>query len=164
MQIFPFITSQYNKKVNEIKNMMLKATKQVTKIRKRDGRIVDFDSERIVHAVRKAGEATGEFGEETARQLTLRVLGIAQETIDGDVPTVEQIQDIVEEVLLASTYRKTAKGYILYRDQHTKMREIATKDSVKVASKSVAKDAAKQAAKTTAKEPAKKAAKLTAKK
>ena len=110
--------------------MMLKATKQVTKIRKRDGRIVDFDSERIAQAIRKAGEATGEFGEETARQLTLRVLGIAQETIDGDVPTVEQVQDIVEEVLLASTYRKTAKGYILYRDQHSKMREIATKDSV----------------------------------
>ena len=61
--------------------------------------------------------------------MTLRVLNLAQQTING-IPTVEQIQDIVEEILLTSPYRRTAKAYILYREQHAKIREIAAKASV----------------------------------
>ncbi len=97
-----------------------------TKIRKRDGRIVGFDAEKITDAIAKAGKATGEFDRETAKKLTLRVLNLAQQLIHG-IPTVEEIQDIVEEVLLTSPYRKTAKAYILYREQHAKIREIAAK-------------------------------------
>ena len=97
-----------------------------TKIRKRDGRIVGFDAEKITDAIAKAGKATGEFNRETAKKLTLKVLNLAQQLIHG-IPTVEEIQDIVEEVLLTSPYRKTAKAYILYREQHAKIREIATK-------------------------------------
>lgn len=97
------------------------------KIRKRDGRIVDFDSERITRAIGKAGEATGEFGEDTARKLTLRVLNLAQQTIRDRIPTVEEIQDIVEEILIASPYKKTAKAYVIYREQHTRIREIVSK-------------------------------------
>ena len=100
-----------------------------TKIRKRDGRIVEFDAEKITNAIAKAGKATGEFGRETAKKLTLRVLNLAQQLIHG-IPTVEEIQDIVEEVLLTSPYRKTAKAYILYREQHAKIREIAAKANV----------------------------------
>ncbi len=97
-----------------------------TKIRKRDGRIVAFDPERIVNALQKAGQATGEFDREVAKQLTLRVLSVAQQVINGDgIPTVEKIQDIVEEVLLSSMYKKTAKAYIIYREQHAGMRDIA---------------------------------------
>lgn len=97
-----------------------------TKIRKRDGRIVAFDPERIVNAIYKAGQVTGEFDKEIAKQLTLRVLSVAQQVINGDgIPSVEQIQDIVEEILLSSMYKKTAKAYIIYREQHSKMREIA---------------------------------------
>ena len=100
-----------------------------TKIRKRDGRIVEFNAEKITNAIAKAGKATGEFDRETAKKLTLRVLNLAQQLIHG-IPTVEEIQDIVEEVLLTSPYRKTAKAYILYREQHAKIREIAAKANV----------------------------------
>ena len=94
------------------------------KTKKRDGRVVKFDSEKIVNAIKKAGLASGEFKEETARKLTIKTLNLAQQLI-RDIPTVEEIQDIVEEVLISSPYRKTAKVYIIYREQHTRIREIA---------------------------------------
>ncbi len=101
------------------------------KIKKRDGRLVDFDAERILRAIEKAGNAAGEFDVATARKLTLKVLSLAEQTLNhGNIPTVEELQDIVEEVLLASTYRKTAKAYIIYRDQHAKMREITENSGV----------------------------------
>ena len=92
---------------------------------KRDGRIVPFDPEKITIAIAKAGKATGEFDYETARRLTIKVLLLAEELIRDRDPHVEEIQDIVEEILLSSPYRKTAKAYIIYRDQHARMREIA---------------------------------------
>ncbi len=94
------------------------------KTKKRDGRVVKFDSEKIANAIKKAGLASGEFKEETARKLTIRVLNLAQQVV-RDIPTVEEIQDIVEEVLISSPYRKTAKAYIIYREQHARIREIA---------------------------------------
>lgn len=100
------------------------------KIKKRDGRIVKFNPEKITKAIAKAGEATGEFKEAKARKLTLKVLDLAQQAITRKIPTVEEIQDIVEEVLLSSSYRKTAKAYILYREQHSRLREIQDKMSV----------------------------------
>jgi len=92
---------------------------------KRDGRIVPFDPEKITIAISKAGRATGEFDYETAKRLTIKVLLLAEELIRNRDPHVEEIQDIVEEILLSSPYRKTAKAYIIYRDQHARMREIA---------------------------------------
>lgn len=92
---------------------------------KRDGRIVPFDPEKITIAIAKAGKATVEFDYETARRLTIKVLLLAEELIRDRDPHVEEIQDIVEEILLSSPYRKTAKAYIIYRDQHARMREIA---------------------------------------
>jgi len=94
------------------------------KIVKRDGRIVDFDSSKITNAIFKAGQATGEFGMDVAKKLTIKVLDLATELIKDGIPTVEEIQDIVEEVLLNSPYKKTAKAYIIYREQHAKIREI----------------------------------------
>ncbi len=99
-------------------------------IKKRDGRIVEFDSSKITAALAKAGEATGEFGERDARKLTLRVLTLAHELRLGTVPEVEEIQDIVEHVLLDSPYHTTAKAYIIYREQHAQIRSIATKANV----------------------------------
>ena len=101
-------------------------------IRKRDGRVVEFDAEKIVNAVEKAGAATGEFSNDTARKLTIRVINLAQQVIRGDIPTVEEIQDIVEEVLISSPYRKTAKAYIIYREQHARIRAIAEKAEVNI--------------------------------
>jgi len=100
-------------------------------IKKRDGRIVEFDPKRILRAIEKAGIATGEFnGNGESKQLTLKVLTLAEHMVDHEIPTVEDIQDIVEEVLLSSPYRNTAKTYIIYRDQHAKMREISEKSGV----------------------------------
>ncbi len=99
-------------------------------IRKRDGRVVPFDSQKITAAMAKAGKATGEFEERDARKLTLRVLTLAHELRLGESPEVEEIQDIVERVLLDSPFYKTAKAYILYREQHAQIRNITTKANV----------------------------------
>jgi ribonucleoside-triphosphate reductase (formate) len=96
-------------------------------IRKRDGRLVDFDASKITAALRKAGEATGEYDPSAARRLTIRVLTTAQTVLQGTTPTVEDIQDISEEVLLASPFKRTAKSYVLYRDQHARIRRMVEK-------------------------------------
>jgi anaerobic ribonucleoside-triphosphate reductase len=100
------------------------------KIEKRDARIVEFDSSKITAALAKAGNATGEFGDREAKKLTLRVLTLAHELRLGPIPKVEEIQDIVERVLLDSPFYKTAKAYILYREQHAQIRKIATRANV----------------------------------
>ncbi|MBI5552342.1 MAG: ribonucleoside triphosphate reductase [Desulfobacterales bacterium] len=101
-------------------------------IKKRDGRIVEFDSTKITAAIAKAGQVTGEFSEREARKLTLRVLTLAHELRLGSQPEVEEVQDIVEHVLLESTYHRTAKAYILYREQHAQIRSITTKANVEL--------------------------------
>ena len=98
----------------------------IEKIKKRDGRIVEFDSSKITTAIEKAGRATGEFTEREARKLTLRLLTLVHDLRLGPMPEVEQVQDIVERVLLDSPYYKTAKAYILYREQHTQIRNMTT--------------------------------------
>jgi ribonucleoside-triphosphate reductase len=100
------------------------------KIKKRDGRVVAFDSPKITAAIAKAGKATGEFEKREARKLTLRVLTLAHELRPGPVPEVEEIQDIVERVLLDSPFYKTAKAYILYREQHAQIRKMTTRAHV----------------------------------
>jgi len=100
------------------------------KIKKRDGRIVEFDSSKITAAIAGAGNATGEFEEMEARKLTLRVLTLAHEIRLGQIPEVEEIQNIVERVLLDSPYYKTAKSYILYREQHAQIRNITTRANI----------------------------------
>ena len=99
-------------------------------IKKRDKRIVQFDSPKITAAIAKAGGATEEFGEREAKKLTLRVLTLAHELRLDPVPEVEEIQDIVERVLLDSPFYKTAKAYILYREQHAQIRNIIAKANV----------------------------------
>jgi anaerobic ribonucleoside-triphosphate reductase len=99
-------------------------------IKKRDGRIQEFDSKNITDAIAKAGKATGEFSEREAKKLTLRVLTLAHEIRLSSMPEVEEIQDIVERVLLDSPFYKTAKAYILYREQHAQIRRIATEANV----------------------------------
>ena len=100
------------------------------KIRKRDSRLVKFNAQKITNAIARAGTATGEFDLAMAAKLTIKVLNLAEELFDDRITTVEEIQDIVEEVLLSSPYRRTAKAYIIYRDQHARLREIANKMEV----------------------------------
>ncbi len=103
-----------------------------SRIMKRDGRVADFDATKITSALFKAGQATGEFGMDAARQMTMRVLALHQSIGREQLPTVEEIQDVVEEVLLASPYKKSAKAYILYRDQHARVRELVSKADVEL--------------------------------
>ncbi len=102
----------------------------IEQIKKRDGRIVEFDSSKITAAIAKAGNATGEFEEREAKKMTLRVLTLAHELRLGAIPEVEEVQDIVERVLLDSPYYQTAKAYIIYREQHAQIRRIATEAQV----------------------------------
>ncbi len=92
-------------------------------VRKRDGRRVAFDQGKIRDAVAKAGEATGEFDRFEAELLTMQVLKVLTHARHSAVPGIEQIQDIVEHVLIAANYVKTARSYIVYREQHKKLRE-----------------------------------------
>ena len=101
-------------------------------IKKRDGRVCGFDSRKITEAIAKAGKATGEFDMREAKKLTLKVLTLAGQMGLGPVPEVEEIQDIVERVLLDSPFYRSAKAYILYREQHAQIRQIATRASVKL--------------------------------
>jgi len=111
---------------------MQTAVSTFTEIVKRNGKRESFNPAKITAAIVKAGAATKEFSEADAAKLTIKVLNIAQSLYQNGTPTVEQLQDIVEEVLLASPYRKTARAYIAYRDQHARMREISSRFNVDI--------------------------------
>lgn len=93
-----------------------------TEIKKRNGTLVAFDSQKIRNAIHKANRAIqGEPMDEKALDaLTAKVSDIFRGNI---IPTVEQVQDAVEENLISANYAKTAKAYILYRAEHTKIRQ-----------------------------------------
>jgi ribonucleoside-triphosphate reductase len=99
-------------------------------VRKRDGRLVPFEAKRITRALTRAGAATGDYDEAMAHRLTVRVVNLLLGTVADPVPTVEQVQDVVEEVLLESPFRRTARALIVYRDQHKRLREITAKQDV----------------------------------
>jgi ribonucleoside-triphosphate reductase len=97
----------------------------ITQIRKRSGEIVDFKEEKIVNAVFKALEAVGETDMVKARAFSDEVIKVLNKKFHSrSIPAVEEIQDIVEETLIASREIKTAKAYILYRDQQARLREM----------------------------------------
>ena len=95
-------------------------------IKKRDGRTAKFDRKKIEKAIKKAGLETGEFDAAQAVELTDKVLGVLETRNQKRLPSVEDIQDIVEDALIDSKFKKTAKAYIIYRDQHKKLREITS--------------------------------------
>ena len=93
-------------------------------IRRRDGSLAVFDRERIASALGRAGEATGEFGEEEARLLTAQVVKVLTHGhFPEGAPDIERIQDIVEQTLIAANHLQTARAYIAYRDQHHRLRQ-----------------------------------------
>ncbi|MDO4759697.1 MAG: anaerobic ribonucleoside triphosphate reductase [Candidatus Saccharibacteria bacterium] len=93
------------------------------KVVKRDGKIVNFNPEKITEAIAKAGLATEEFKADRAKALADKVIKRAEETIKTRTPNVEQIQDIVEQVLMESAFKKTARAYITYRQERSRVRE-----------------------------------------
>jgi ribonucleoside-triphosphate reductase len=100
---------------------------KIQKVEKRDGRIVDFDRSRIETVIHKALTATVKGNGARSKKLTDRVLQILNRRFKpNEVPHVEQIQNIVEEVLILEGLVETAKAYILYREQRRRMRDAAT--------------------------------------
>ena len=95
-------------------------------IKKRDGRTAKFDRKKIEKAIEKAGLETGEFDAAQAVELTDKVMDVLEERNQKRLPSVEDVQDIVEDALIDSKFKKTAKAYIIYRDQHKKLREITS--------------------------------------
>lgn len=95
-----------------------------TRVLKRDGREVPFDAAKIESAILRAGEVTGEFGDLEASLLTAQVVKVlAHRYVDGRLPDIEGIQDVVEQTLIAANHFETARSYIVYREQHKKLRE-----------------------------------------
>ena len=99
---------------------------KIANVIKRDGTMVPFDSDKIYNAIRKAGESTGEFGEQESYLLTAQVLKVLEHKFTETLPTIECIQDVVEQVLISANYFTTAKAYILYRADRTRVREMNT--------------------------------------
>ncbi|MGE5651753.1 MAG: ribonucleoside triphosphate reductase [Bacillota bacterium] len=94
----------------------------LTHIIKRDGRTKPFDPNKILSALLRAGQATGEFGHEEAESLTLQTVMQRIQLQGSSAPHIEQIQDAVESVLFDAGYRKTLRAYVIYREQRKKLR------------------------------------------
>ena len=92
------------------------------KITKRDGRVVDFNKEKITNAIFKAAEAVGGKDRKTAEDSSDLVVKELEEKFEGAAPTVEQVQDAVEKILIEQGHAKTAKAYILYRKERAEER------------------------------------------
>lgn len=99
----------------------------VTQIKKRDGRTMPFNIEKIANAIFKAAQSVGGSDYNEAFNLAQKVCQMIEKQYKDEVPTVEQVQDIVEKVLIEEGHAKTAKAYILYRSERTRMREMNTK-------------------------------------
>lgn len=93
---------------------------------KRDGRKVPFNMEKIANAIFRAAQSVGGTNFEEAMQIAARVCALVEEKYPGQVPTVEQVQDLVEKTLIEEGHAATAKAYILYRYERTRSREMKT--------------------------------------
>lgn len=96
----------------------------ITKIKKRDGRVVDFDQSKITNAIFRAAIACGGNDKDKAQTLSDEVVVEIERMFRGTIPEVEQIQDIVEKVLIENGHAQTAKSYILYREKRSSAREM----------------------------------------
>jgi ribonucleoside-triphosphate reductase len=97
----------------------------IRKIRKRDGKISDFNPIKITNAIWKAAQAVGGKDYKKSIELTDTVMENLEKSLNkGEIPTVEQVQDLVEKTLIEEGHAKTAKAYILYRKQHHDIREV----------------------------------------
>ena len=93
-------------------------------IRKRDGRVVTFNTEKVTQAIFKAAQAVGGEDYSLAEEISKDVIEyLKTQKVPGLIPTVEEIQDAVEKILIERGHARTAKAYILYRDKRTRIRE-----------------------------------------
>ena len=89
---------------------------------KRSGERAPFDARKIRSAIERAGAATGEFAADEAALLAAQVGKVLIHRFHGEAPGIEQIQDVVEQTLIAANHLRTARGYIVYREQHAQLR------------------------------------------
>lgn len=94
----------------------------ITKVQKRNGEIVDFNLSKIRSAIFAAAEAVGGHDELEAQRLAGLVEAVAKESYGGSIPSVEDIQDLVEKILIEEGHAKTAKAFILYRKKREELR------------------------------------------
>ncbi|MHB9111923.1 MAG: adenosylcobalamin-dependent ribonucleoside-diphosphate reductase [Thermoleophilia bacterium] len=94
----------------------------ITSIRSRDGGMVPFDAGRIERAITRAMAATDDRADPSAGEMTAQAVDQLESRFPGGTPDVEQIQDVVEEVLMASPHKKTARAYMAYRNRRAEIR------------------------------------------
>ena len=97
----------------------------ITKIRKRDGRLVDYDITKIENAIGKAMMSLGDGQIKDCKKMAKLTELYLLEKFEDKIPTVEDIQDLVEHVLMKNGYEDVAKAYIIYRRDHEKIRKIS---------------------------------------
>jgi ribonucleoside-triphosphate reductase len=90
---------------------------------KRTGVRVPFDEEKILSALKRAGAASGEYDAAEAALLTAQVVKVLSYKYASGPPHIEQIQDVAEQALISANHLQTARAYIVYREQHAKLRE-----------------------------------------
>jgi ribonucleoside-diphosphate reductase alpha chain len=95
----------------------------IKKIKKRDGRIVPFESEKIAIAISKAFLATKQKDGRVARNFAYQVVKILEKRFKRKILSVEDVQDVVEQILIKNNYGEVAKAYILYRAKRSEIRE-----------------------------------------
>jgi ribonucleoside-triphosphate reductase len=95
----------------------------IKRVRKRDGRLVDFDKNKISQAIFKSAKDIGGHDQELAKKLGDKVAELLEQEFKEKIPTVEDVQDAVEKILIENGNAKTAKNFILYRQQKTNLRE-----------------------------------------
>jgi len=109
----------------------------IEKVQKRDGRTVDFDKNKITEAILKAAKSVGGKDREKAEKIANDVVSFLEEQLkEGEIPSVEKIQDMVEKILIERGHAKTAKSYILYREKRAGLRRakalIGVEDDLKL--------------------------------
>lgn len=97
--------------------------KQISKVKKRDGRVVKFDQQKITEAIYKAITAVSEEDGKLSQKLSNQVVKILNRRFEDKILDIENIQDVVEEILIQADLVEAAKAYILYREQRRKIRE-----------------------------------------
>ena len=91
---------------------------------KRDGRVATFNEAKITTAIWMAMRSVRDPDDEAAQKLAQQVIAVLDERFVGENPTVEEVQDLVEETLISAGRTQTAKAYILYRKKHEDLREM----------------------------------------
>lgn len=99
----------------------------ITTITKRDGRSVPFTHEKIANAIFRAAQAAGGSDYDEALNLSYQVCDYIEKELHTTCPTVEQVQDSVEKILIENGHSRTAKAYILYRAERTRVRDMNTR-------------------------------------